>query len=186
MSDGRARASGLVPVFAPVKEAWQLGIYLDVMQMPVLHSISQIFALSNKNASDADEVVTLTRRAADELVLTSVIGLAAATDISVPYDTYIYATDASNTKRAVTSKKVGAEISEILWLGGDKRGSYTMLDAPTRAMLRLVGEDCDATPLQSDVLVGPPKVIPFESLSLTSSRSLVALEFYQKLQQSLG
>ena len=80
----------------------------------------------------------LARDVAEELVLCSVLSLVAATDVSVPYDRFVYATDASNCKGAVTKLEAGAQMSELLWLGGDRKGCYTMLDNPARAILRSI------------------------------------------------
>ena len=80
----------------------------------------------------------------------------------MPYDAHIYATDASNQKGAITALQVESELSQILWLGGDKRGAYTMLDSPQRSMLRSLGEDLDDAPLLSEVMSSPAKMIPFE------------------------
>ena len=114
--------------------------------------LSKLFTFGNKTEAGADEVIKLTRSAAEELVLASVMCVPAATDILVPYHEEIYATDASNAKGGITSKHVSSELAETLWLGGDKKGAYTMLDAPARSMLRSIGEDCDTMPVQADIL----------------------------------
>ena len=185
-SDSRARGVGIVSVAAPLsKRIPMIALSLRAAALPVVSRtlasrlagnwisvlmfrrclccvLSRIFALGNKSAGESNEVLTLSRATAEELVLASIVGLAAATDVSVPYDEAIYATDASNQKGAVTKKTVGKEISEVLWLGGDKKGAYTMLDTPARSILRAVGEDCDESPLVADFDIGPSKVIPFE------------------------
>ena len=184
LADQRTRDSGLVSVASPLaKRIPTMALSLRAAVLPVISRtlasrlagnwvsilmfrrclcclLSRIFALGTKRADDAHEVLKLSRAAAEELVLASVFGLVAASDISVPYDSCVYATDASNAKGAATSKKVGTEISRILWLGGDKRGGYTMLDPPARSILRELGEDVDddgALPLSE-----PQKAIPFE------------------------
>ena len=40
------------------------------------------------------------------------------------------------TEGAFTSLDIGSDLASAIWLGGDKRGSYTMLDSPVRQMLR--------------------------------------------------
>ena len=157
------RAAGL-PVISRTLASRLSGNWISILMFRrcLCCILSQLFTLGNKTESGADEVVRLTRRTAEELVLASIFGIAAATDVSVPYLEEIYATDASNAKGAITCKHVGKEVSETLWLGGDKKGAYTMLDAPSRAILRSIGEDCDAEPVPADLTSSPQKMIPFE------------------------
>jgi hypothetical protein len=75
--------------------------------------LDEVFRLGKKSAECADEVVHLTRQAADELVLSNIFGLVALTDISVKYDPCVYATDASDTRGAFTSTYVGEELSSV-------------------------------------------------------------------------
>ena len=97
----------------------------------------------DRSAEDADEVCHLDRNTAEELVLASIFGIIAVTDISVPYEPFIYATDASNAKGAFTKKFIGDDLPLTLWLGGDRKGAYTMLDPPARSQLRGLGFDAD-------------------------------------------
>ena len=54
-----------------------------------------------------------------------------------------FATDASIQKGAVCSRKIKKVAEEILWLGGDKRGSFAKLDSSFKAIRRALGEDVD-------------------------------------------
>eukprot|EP00913_Durusdinium_trenchii_P018227 g17124.t1 len=186
LADARTRSAGIVSVAAPLsKRVPMMMLSLRTAALPFISRtlasrlagnwisvltyrrclcclLSNLFSYGTKAAADGSDVLPMPRRVAEELVLASIFGLCAATDISVPYDNYIYATDASNAKGAVTLREVGPEISEILWLGGDKKGAYTMLDAPARATLRSLGEDCDGEPAIADFSDGPAKALPFE------------------------
>ena len=179
-SDQRARDSGLVSVGSLLaKRVPTMALSLRAAALPVISRtlasrlagswisilmfrrcpwciLAKIFALGNRAASDSNEVIKLSRSTAEELVLASILGLVAASDISVPYDTNVYATDASNSKGAIIQLSVDEELSKTLWLGGDKRGAYTMLDN------RSLDEDLDDSPIASDLMTGPNKVIPFE------------------------
>lgn len=44
------------------------------------------------------------------------------------------------SKGAVCSRGVSPEVAELVWLGGDKRGCYTKLDPPFRALRRALGD----------------------------------------------
>lgn len=122
--------------------------------------LSRVFAFGNKSIEEGREVVGLDRRTAEELVLAAVFGLFAATDVSVPYCSEVFATDSSNAKGAFTEKTVDQLLAETMWLGGDKKGTYTMLDPPTRAILRGLGEDTDHEAVPMD-FGDPPKVLDF-------------------------
>ena len=164
----KARNAGLVAVSAPISKRIALAsLSLRVAAMPIISRglaarlsgnwvsvmmfrrclsclLSKLFAFCNRTADEGDDVMRLPRDVAEELVLCSVLSLVAATDVSVPYDRFVYATDASNCKGAVTKLEAGAQMSELLWLGGDRKGCYTMLDNPARAILRSIGEEAEA------------------------------------------
>ena len=67
--------------------------------------LSRVFAFGNKSIEEGREVVGLDRRTAEELVLAAVFGLFAATDVSVPYCSEVFATDSSNAKGAGSQRQ---------------------------------------------------------------------------------
>ena len=103
--------------------------------------LSKLFQFCSKSATDADDVLHLPRDVAEELVICSIASLVACTDVSVPYDEFVYASDASLGKGAFTRRHVGQSLANIFWLGGDRKGSYTALDNPARAQRRALGHD---------------------------------------------
>ena len=131
-----------------------------MFRRPLCCLLSKIFDFGPKHAKAGDEVLPLPRSTAEELVLSSILSYVALTDISVPYDDKVYATDASNLGGAVPSIQVGSEISSTVWLGGDRKGAYTMLDSAARQQLRSLGIDTDELPLSED-LKSPPKQLGF-------------------------
>ena len=184
IADHQTRSSGLVSVAAPLAKRLPMTVLsFRVAALPVITRslasrlagnwvsilmyrrclcciLSKIFALGTRGSSDGGDVVRLPRNVADELVLSGIFSLCAASDISVPYDDWIYATDASNIRGAVTQKYVGEQISSALWLGGDKKGAYVMLDNPARAQRRGLGVDCDDEFSITD-FPGPLKTLEF-------------------------
>lgn len=78
-------------------------VSIFMYRRPLCCILNHIFAFGSKSLDDADDVVPLPRKVAEELALAGVFGLAALCDISVPYDKRIYATDASSSKGAFTS-----------------------------------------------------------------------------------
>eukprot|EP00438_Fugacium_kawagutii_P027393 Skav208440 [mRNA] locus=scaffold1952:165682:170177:- [translate_table: standard] len=183
-SDAQARDRGVVTVGAPASKRIPLVVLsLKVAQMPIISKalasrlagnwvsvlmfrrqlcclLARLFDFNPKRASEGDDVFRLPRSVAEELVLASVMGLVAMADISVPYDTKLYATDASMDKGAITSKVVSPELASTLWLGGDRKGAYTMLDSYPRQLLRSLGCDEDHQPVAED-FQAPAKTLDF-------------------------
>ena len=183
-SNPRARGAGVVTVGAPVSKRVPIAaLSLRVAALPVISRalasrlagnwvsvlmfrrcfgcvLARLFEYGTHSAKDADDVLGLQRRAAEELVLASIFSLISVTDVSAPYSPYVYATDASNSKGAFTRKHISKDLAEIIWRGGDKKGAYTMLDPPARAQLRGLGFDADGEPLPMD-FISPPKVLDF-------------------------
>ena len=94
-----------------------------MFRRPLSCILSEIFRLGSKAADDSDDVVQLSRRVADELVLASIFGFLRVSDISVDYD-----------PRSTPQCEVRAGVSRAIWLGGDKKGCYTLLDSHPRQL----------------------------------------------------
>ena len=101
--------------------------------------LSEIYKLGVLDGRPEDEILILTRKAAEEIVLASVLAFVACSNIRVPYHKRVFATDASMKKGAVVSRDISLDLAKCLWLGGDKKGAYTRLDNPFRSVLRQVG-----------------------------------------------
>ena len=54
------------------------------------------------------------------------------------------------THGAFTATEVRPEIAQTVWLGGDKKGCYTMLDSHARQILKSAGVDVDNAPIVED------------------------------------
>lgn len=84
-------------------------------------------------------------------------------DVSAPFLEEVFATDASIHKGAIVKRSVDQDLAKILWLDGDKRGHYTRLDTPFRAILADIGEDFEQQngstvfPSSDKLLVSPEK-----------------------------
>lgn len=99
--------------------------------------VDDLFSLGAK-AESAEEnwVVPLTRAVAQELCFLSVLSPLLSSDLSAPFLREVVATDASMGKGAVVKKEVDEDVARALWLAGDRKGGYTMLDRPTTAWMR--------------------------------------------------
>ena len=166
-SSKQARSRGVAVVSSPPEKiASLIALTAKVFQLPIisrslasrisgswtsvlLHRrclscvLDKIYAIGVRGESDEDEVLTLTRSTAQELALCCVLSLVAGSDVSVPYASRVFASDASLRKGAIVSRDIPEGLSAVLWLGGDKRGAYTKLDNPFACSLKHLGL-CDA------------------------------------------
>ena len=86
--------------------------------------------------SASPDVFELPCRTADELVLAAVLAFVAVTDASVPFAREVFAIDASLSKGAITAREIPPDVARVLWMGGYKKGAYTMVDPPFKEILR--------------------------------------------------
>ena len=77
--------------------------------------------------------------ARQELVLLSVLSPQLASNVAVPYEKRLFASDASLSKGAYTHMRPPPGVIEALWLAADSKGFYTKLDRPTRSSLASLG-----------------------------------------------
>lgn len=106
--------------------------------------IDGFFKLSNSCLAESrPQVHKLPRSIACELVSLSAIAPLMFSNVAVDFLDEAFATDASNQKGAIVSTCLDEHVHESVWLGADKKGSYTHLDNDFRAILRQVGEADD-------------------------------------------
>ena len=86
---------------------------------------------------------TLSRAAAEELVLSAVLLPVLASDIKAPFHSWIYASDASTEKGAFCEAAISERLAEPLWQSGDFKGGFSRLDPWQRTVLQETGF-CDA------------------------------------------
>ena len=116
--------------------------------------LSEAYALGNRAADDpssARKPVRLTRRLAEELVLSAVLAPIAASDLTAKQSQGVYATDASLARGAICSCTVPAHVARALWQNGDRRGAYSRLEQGPSVLLKAAGE----APLGEDLLDPP-------------------------------
>eukprot|EP00438_Fugacium_kawagutii_P033672 Skav204069 [mRNA] locus=scaffold3:515457:529911:- [translate_table: standard] len=98
------------------------------------------YAVDIEKKSHAQE---LPRKVATELAMLACLVPLLVTDVSCPVLDEVFATDASLSSGAIVSARVDKKIAEMLWLDGDRKGYYTMLQNGFRAALKAVGEASD-------------------------------------------
>ena len=115
--------------------AWtSAGLY----RRPVLCCLDAAYKLVPGSLVDPQKpkIVPLPRDVAQELVLISILGTVAATDISAPFLPLLFATDSSQKKGAICVAPISRELSQGLWLGSDRKGTYARLATKAAAILR--------------------------------------------------
>ena len=171
-SSESARSKGVVTVAAPVQKRVSLAVLsLRAAQLPVISAslasrlagnwtsvllyrrcltciLDRIYGFATRENVQQKDVFEFPREAANELALASVLGFLATSDVSVDFLPRVFATDASLHKGAVVGCEAPREVSKILWLGGDRRGCHTMLDAPFRQAARICDLYQDDSELQ--------------------------------------
>ena len=119
--------------------------------------LDKIYGLGVRDQQDGNEVLPLSRVAAQELVMCCALSFVASSDVSVPFASRLFATDASLQKGAIVSKELPQSLASVVWLGGDKRGAYTKLDNPFSCALRHLGlEDAEEEDVDQDLEVERP------------------------------
>ena len=181
---------GVVPVGAPLSKRCGLAtLSLRLASLPAMTSsiasklagswvsvlmfrrclssvVDELFALGVRGEDQHPQVFPLSRKTASELVLLSILAPLAFADASAHVLDMAYATDASLKKGAVVSAAVGHEISRALWLAGDKKGCYTRLDNPFRALRRHLGQDLDEELIEFQEHPGRPIPLCFDFVEI--------------------
>ena len=103
--------------------------------------VTELFALGAlAEEGEPNTLLPLSRTISDELALLACLSPFMVTDASAAFIEEIYATDASLNAGAIVRMPVDEHLSKLLWLCGDKRGSYTMLESGFKEALRWLGE----------------------------------------------
>ena len=111
--------------------------------------------------AEARSLRRLSRKISEELSLLAVLSPLMVSNVMAEHSQKLYATDASMQKGAVVSTRVPEEISRILWNGGDRKGNYTMLDNPFRALRLHLGEEVHEELPSPIAVVDPEHERPF-------------------------
>ena len=164
-SSHRARSVGCVTVGAPLqKRAAMTVLSLRAAQLPVITPsfasklagnwtsifmfrrciscvLGEIYKFGSPSMPAGKDVYHLPRSTAQELVLASIFSFLAISDVTARFVDRVFTSDASMTKGAFCSRAISPEIAQVLWLGGDKKGTYTKLDGHYRELSKSLGLD---------------------------------------------
>ena len=107
--------------------------------------VDDLFALGTCGPQDSqrNEIFKMPKKVAQELQMLAALAPLISTNIAVNYLETAFAVDASLGKGAVVSTPIDPELSELLWLGSDKRGGYCLLDEPAKHLQAAAGIEID-------------------------------------------
>ena len=195
-SSEAARSRGIAVVSAPPEKlAGLVALTARVFQLPIisrtlasritgswtsvlLHRrclscvLDRIYAFGVRDEKNENEVLSSPRAAARGLALCCALAFVSGSEVSVPYASRLFATDASLHKGAIVSREIPKEPSAAIWLGGDKKGAYTKLD-----------NTFACAPKHQEPVMKPSHGLDF---ALTLLKSVEVRESFLHMQQSWG
>ena len=119
-----------------------VGAWVSVLlyRRPMMSLLNESFQLVSQ-FSECNEaaLIPLPRAVACELVLVSVLAPVEVSDIAVPYDPVLYATDASEDRGAIVHTEVGEDLVRLLSKVCETKGAYTRLQTPWERLMQKVG-----------------------------------------------
>ena len=128
----------------------------------------------------------LSRKAADELILSSVLLPIAVSDAKMPFHQWLYASDSSSTKGAFVQAKISASLAEPLWQSGDFNGGRVFLDPWEKQVLKettaFEEEDWDALHEDHLPVDSPTRPLPllFDFLEICGGSGVLSDEMSRR------
>ena len=114
-------------------------VSLSLMRRPVLSVLNEVFKVIPPEKLDPEKPVLwpLSRKAADELALVSVLSAVAVSNLAVDMDTTVYATDASLARGGIVATEVEEDFAKQLWRTADQKARGVPMMKPAEAMLSI-------------------------------------------------
>ena len=124
-------------------------------------------------------LIPLPRAVACELVLVSVLAPVEVSDIAVPYDPVLYATDASEDRGAIVHTEVGEDLVRLLSKVCKTKGAYTRLQSPWERLMQKVGLHDELPDELQSVAADRPLAYTFEFVEIFAGSSRVTAALQQ-------
>lgn len=140
--------------------AW---VSMLLYRRPMKSLLNASFALVEtwKDASETS-LIPLPREVAQELVMVAALAPLMLSDIAVPFDEKVYATDASESRGAICETTLKSDIAQILFKTCRTKGAYTRLQADQSSRgLSLENDDEDHHLDPEGVVVGAPRPLAY-------------------------
>ena len=127
--------------------------------------LAEAFTVANRATEEPKQrkmPIPLSRRLAQELVLTSVFSCLACADLTAVVAGRVFATDASLSRGAACSCAVPPHVAKALWQNGDRKGAYSRLEEGPKVLLKAAGLAPEGEDLADDLsTLGPLRQVPF-------------------------
>ena len=109
---------------------------------PLLSIFHHVYGLRGDRRREG---VRLSRRAAAELAVASILAPLAVADLRAPYSSALFATDASPTGGGITviDNALAPDTADLLWRHRERKGGYSRLEVPEVAAAIAYGFDVD-------------------------------------------
>ena len=158
-----------------------LGAWVSVLlfRRPMMSLLNESFRLASLHDDKPDAaLIPFPREVVCELVLVSVLMPLAVTDISVPFDDKLFASDASENRGAICSVEADPEVTKILSRACKTKGAYTRLQSPWARFMQKLGLSDESVEEEAFIGVDRPLAFAFEFIEIFagSSRVTLALE----------
>ena len=108
------------------------------------------------------KMINLSRKVAEELTLAAVLCPLMVADISTPFNSRVFATDASESRGAVLEAPIDPVVNEVLFKSFKTKGAYTRLRTPEESLAERLGyrEAADGEE-EHQVLAGPSRPLAY-------------------------
>jgi hypothetical protein len=118
--------SAELPYTTDALHSMLVGSWISVLNfrkplMAVANEVFKVIPAKELNTA-SPRLWRLSRCAASELQVLSVLAPVIASNISLPFDSQLYATDASEAMGGIAVAEVGSEVVEALWVTAEKKG----------------------------------------------------------------
>ena len=159
-----------------------VGAWVSVLlyRRPMMSLLNESFQLVSQ-FSECNEaaLIPLPRAVACELVLVSVLAPVEVSDIAVPYDPVLYATDASEDRGAIVHTEVGEDLVRLLSKVCKTKGAYTRLQSPWERLMQKVGLHDELPDELQSVAADRPLAYTFEFVEIFAGSSRVTAALQQ-------
>ena len=153
-----------------------LGAWVSALlfRRPMMSLLNESFRLASLHDDKPDAaLIPLPRTVVCELVLVSVLMPMAVTDISVPFDDKLFATDASDDRGAICSVAARPEVTKILSRACKTKGAYTRLQSSWARLMQKLGLSDEQVEEGISVEVDRPLAFTFEFIEIFAGAARV-------------
>lgn len=116
-------------------------VHALLFRRPLLALMDHLFKDCQNRA--ADQVFCLDPKSRNELILLSLLGATAQSDLRAKYCPKIFTMDASPSGGAVCAADLGSTACKEIWRHTEQRGYYTRLQSPVSSLLTEIGLDSE-------------------------------------------